>query len=89
MGSLGALCSGFKDKTGSEYQKCLWSFWSFPLVFLVFFFGPLVILIFSSGSFCLYTTRIRKMGKGNSFTLCVSPHLGGGGGTDGMPLAFT
>ena len=26
------------------------------------------------------TARIRRMGEGNIFTLCVSPHLDGGGG---------
>ena len=28
---------------------------------------------------CIFTTRIRRMGEGNIFTLCVSPHLDRGG----------
>ena len=33
-----------------------------------------------SGSFCIFTARIRRMGEGTVFSLFVSPHLDGEGG---------
>ena len=55
------------------------------MICLVYLKGDLYWLILSL-ILCIQkviTARIRRMGEGNIFTLCVNPHLDGGGG--GVP----